>query len=100
MAVTPEGRVKKAVRKLLDEHGAYFFMPVQTGYGATTLDFLCCCYGQFVAIETKAPGKKMTERQTLVGSQILGAGGIVMMVDNADDLSHLRDLLEELRGRK
>jgi hypothetical protein len=33
--MTPEGKVKKDYRKLLDSLG-YRFSPVQTGYGETT----------------------------------------------------------------
>ena len=33
MATTPEGKVKKAVRRVLDELGAYYVMPVTGGYG-------------------------------------------------------------------
>ena len=46
---TPEGRIKEYVKKHLRKIGAYFFMPVQVGYGETSLDFLCCVDGKFVA---------------------------------------------------
>ena len=59
MALTPEGKVKAAVKRVLARYPeTYFFMPVQAGYGKKTLDFLICHYGEFIAIETKAPGKK------------------------------------------
>lgn len=81
MAQTPEGKVKDKVKRLLKKHGAYFFMPVQTGYGASTLDILCCVSGVFVAVETKAPGKKPTARQEVIISQIRSAGGFVFVID-------------------
>jgi hypothetical protein len=84
--MTPEGRVKVQVKKWLKEHGAYFFMPVQTGYGAATLDFLVCLNGCFVAIETKAPGKKATTRQRLVIDEIYRAGGYAFVATSVDDL--------------
>ena len=37
-----ERHVKEALKKYLKEIGAYYFMPVQTGYGAATVDFLVC----------------------------------------------------------
>lgn len=67
---TPESRVKKKVRELLVKYGVYVFSPVQTGFGARTLDLLCCHRGQFFAIETKAAGKKMTEQQCAIGRRI------------------------------
>jgi hypothetical protein len=39
--MTPEGRVKSDVRKLLNRYEVYYFMPVQMGYGAAGLDFHC-----------------------------------------------------------
>jgi hypothetical protein len=64
MALTPEGKVKAAVKRVLARYPeSYFFMPVQAGFGKKTLDFLICHYGEFIAIETKAPGKKPTPLQ-------------------------------------
>ena len=80
--MTPEGRVKKMVIKALDSlgDGCYRFMPVQSGYGSQTLDYLACIRGRFVAIETKAPGKKLTPMQEITKRNIINAGGIVLVV--------------------
>lgn len=75
-----EKEVKDRVKRHLKKHGAYWFMPVQTGYGATTLDFLVCHRGRFLAIETKRPGKHMTSRQQLVKENIEAADGHVLVV--------------------
>lgn len=83
--MTPEGKVKAEVKKYLKERGAYFFMPVQSGYGAATLDFLVCLNGKFVAIETKAPGKKLTARQCVVQDAIVDAGGLTIVIDGTND---------------
>ena len=93
---TPESRVKAKVKKLLKEHGAYQFWPVQTGYGAKTLDCLACHRGYFVAIETKAPGKKPTDLQWVTVEQIQMSGGIAMVVDGDGALSRLDEILEEI----
>ena len=61
--LTPEGKVKEQVKRLLRSHNAYYFMPVQNGMGAPSLDFLICHNGNFLGVETKAPGKKPTKRQ-------------------------------------
>lgn len=80
---TPEGRVKKAVKKVLDGRGKqiYRFMPVPTGFGSTTLDFLGCYAGIFFAIETKKLGALPTLRQQQVINDIRTAGGKVFVID-------------------
>ena len=93
--MTPEGRVKAKVKRLLADHGAYSFMPVQTGYGATTLDFLVCVYGFFVAIETKAGKGKITERQHRTIDEIKAAGGFAIVV--REDTSALEMMLTTMR---
>jgi hypothetical protein len=80
-----ESKVKHKLKAYLQACKSYWFMPVQTGYGATSLDFLCCVNGRFFAYETKRPGKHLTPRQWLVAAQIRAAGGKVFMVTLDDD---------------
>jgi hypothetical protein len=61
--MTPEGKVKEKVKKLLRQHNAYFHMPVGGGMGKPSLDFIGCHNGRFFAIETKAGNGKPTPRQ-------------------------------------
>lgn len=78
MATTPEGWIKRIVKEMLDMHPrAYYHMPVQNGMGAPSLDFVCSIDGRYVAIEAKAPGKRMTDRQELTAKAIEAAGGEV-----------------------
>lgn len=93
--MTPEGRVKKAVNKVLDKYKRiYRFMPVPYGYGASTLDYLICVGGRFLAIETKAPGKKPTDRQKMIIRQITAAGGVVFVIDSVEGATELEEYLE------
>lgn len=92
--MTPEGKVKDKVKKLLQEFGAYYFMPVQTGFGAPTIDFLACHNGRFLGIETKAPGKKPTPRQEVTMGRINAAGGKTLVIDGDTE-----KLLAWLEGR-
>ena len=87
-SVTPEGKVKAKLKALLRDLDAYWFMPVQTGLGSTTLDFLVCIAGRFHGYECKAPGKKLTPRQELVARQIRATGGAawVVTLDKAGEL--------------
>lgn len=86
---TGEAKVKDDVKKYLTSIGAYFFMPVQTGYGQPTLDFLVCYRGLFYAIETKKPGvKDPSPRQRLIMRQINRAGGTTMVIDSVETLKN------------
>lgn len=83
MGAGPEAKVKDRVKKLLKKYGAYQFWPVQTGYGAATLDCLGCYNGLFFSIETKAPTKHLTPRQELTMQDMNKAGGAVFVVGEA-----------------
>lgn len=92
--MTPEGRVKDAVKKVLKKFGVYWHMPVQNGMGAPSLDFICCVKGKYFAVETKAPGKKPAPRQELIIEQIQRSGGKCFVVDG--DVSLLEQWLAEV----
>lgn len=95
MAMTPEGKVKEAVKKVLKAHGVFYYMPVQNGMGQVGIpDFICCFNGRFWAIETKAPGKRgsTTANQDRVLEAIKAAGGIAVVID---DVKQLEELINE-----
>lgn len=93
MATTPEGKVKKTVSSLLRSiPELYYFMPVPSGYGESTLDYLGCYRGQFFAIETKKPGGKPTDRQNMMIERMRKAGGQVFVIDG--DLTELKNWIE------
>lgn len=81
MADTPEGRVKRRITKILKAaEDCYYFMPVQTGYGGVTLDYLGWSRGRPFGIEAKAPGKKPTMRQILTMQEMEKAGGTTFVI--------------------
>ncbi len=90
--MTPEGRVKQKVTALLKKYRAYYHMPVQTGRGAPALDYHVCYKGHYIGIETKAPGKKLTERQLLICQMIMMGGGYIAIVDSDEALRRLEAL--------
>ena len=97
MAKTPEGVVKDACKKFLKERGAWFFMPVSNGMGQVGIPDIIICYkGIFVAIETKAPGKRnqTTANQDRVLDAIQKADGFAWVVDNPNDLKPLFDSID------
>lgn len=95
MSSTPEGKVKEKIGQILRICGAYYHMPIGTGYGSSTLDYLGVSYGRGFAIEAKAPGKKPTKRQYAIAESIERAGGKVFILDGAPD--GLRELATWLR---
>lgn len=85
--MTPEGKVKKRVKKMLAHFGANLWAhwPVQTGYGAPTLDCTGAINGHAFAIETKRPGQHPTERQKLTIEEMRAAGIAVFVIGEAFD---------------
>lgn len=98
MAMTPEGKVKAAIIKLLKaEPRCWYFMPVSNGMGTTGIpDIIACVDGRFLAIEVKAPGKlrNTTPLQRMQLDRIALSMGIAMVADNAADVA---DMLEDIR---
>ena len=84
--MTPEGKVKKNVKAVLDKFEGKIdgFWPVPSGYGESHLDYVGCCRGFFFAIETKAPGGKPTPRQKMRIANVEKAGGKVFVIDGTD----------------
>lgn len=82
MASTPEKKVKDAVKKLLNEHGAYYFSPVTGGFGTSGVpDIVACLHGKFIGIETKAGKGKPTALQEKNLMNIMRTGGIAVLVN-------------------
>lgn len=103
MSMTPEGRVKHAVKKWLKARGIWFYMPVQNGMGRVGIpDFICCAAGRFVAIETKAPGKRhlLTPNQHSEITGIHRANGTAVVVDDAGQLDSLEVLREKTERQR
>lgn len=84
MAATPEGKVKNKVKKVLDKYKPrlYIRMNVPGGYGEPGLDFEGAILGRAVAIETKAAGKAISERQETTISKMYDAGIMVFVIED------------------
>ena len=87
--MTPEAKVKKELRKILDAYGCYYAMPVGTGYGNSGVpDFVVCHKGRFIGVEAKAGKGKTTALQEAHLDKIREAGGdaLVIYEDGLDRL--------------
>jgi hypothetical protein len=94
-----ERDVKVEIKKILDARGAFYFMPVPTGYGVKGVsDFIVCYRGHYIAIEAKGPGGKPSPHQLAFGEKVRGAGGrfCVISPDNLESLPVLFAYLDGL----
>lgn len=94
--MTPEGQLKKDYRAWLRAQGAFFFSPVQMGYGKQGVDDFVCLRGQFYAIEAKRNDEKAepTKRQWDCLKEVAGAYGCSAVVRSLYDVKHLLALGE------
>ena len=98
MASTPEAKVKKQIRAILDEYGAYYAMPIGSGYGNSGVpDFLVCYKGWFIGIEAKAGKGKTTALQDMNLEKIEKAGGMTMII-NEFNLAGVNNLLNTIKN--
>jgi|SRR5579859_733219 len=101
--MTPEGRVKNMVKMGLRALGVpvWRFMPVQTGFGSTALDFILCINGWFVSIETKKDAKsKLTPLQQSTKADMEAAGGIVLVVYDQTTCDNAMKIIHKITGIK
>ena len=100
MANTPEAKVKKQIRKILDTTRCYYAMPVGSGFGNSGVpDFLVCHQGTFVGIEAKAGKGKTTALQENNLKRIRDAGGVAVVVNEAN-IEQLPAMLGDLMKEK
>lgn len=100
MGMTPEGKVKKAVKEYLKSIGAWYYMPVSNGMGRVGCpDILVCYEGHFMAFETKAPGKikNVTPNQEREINDIIRANGLALVVD---DVEQVKGAIDAVRQRQ
>jgi pantoate kinase len=94
MAATPEKLVKNKIKVILQDGGAYYAMPIGSGYGnAGVPDFLACVNGCFLAVEAKAGKGKTTMLQDAHLEKIRAAGGVSMVV-NELNLDQLKETIK------
>ena len=94
---TPESKVKKKVKEVLKNLGAYYVMPVTSGYGNSGApDFLVCYQGKFIGLECKSGKGKVTALQQRNLDQIDLAGGwsFVINEENVEQLNNLVNLVK------
>jgi hypothetical protein len=87
-----EADVKRAVKRILDRIGAFYFMPPSGAFGRTGIsDFIGVHRGKFFAIETKFGRNPVTAMQMRFGMNVQTHGGVFMVV-NETNLEDVQDL--------
>lgn len=85
MSTTPEGKVKKQAKIILDKMGCYYFFPATGGYGASGVPDIVACYkGRFIGIECKAGRNTATALQAHNLDLIHKHGGVALIVREKD----------------
>lgn len=103
-----ERDVKKRVSALFSlamEHDPlYVWMPVITGFGKRSLDYICCVRGQFLAIETKATDEWLRPDQRQRARDMYKAGADVFIISGPEGyealVSYLLRKIPSLREAK
>lgn len=75
-----EADVKAEVKKILNAHGWYWWMPPANGFGKSNVDFNALRGGVFLAIETKFGKNKSTPLQLAFLSSIAAESGFGFVV--------------------
>lgn len=106
---TPEGRVKDAIKRKLQELSpdSFHFLPVSNGMGRHGVpDFICCLpteitqdmvgdtVGVFVGIEAKTYNGKVSPLQSQCLDEIACAFGSAIVVWGSDDVDRLENYLD------
>jgi hypothetical protein len=100
--VTPEGKVKEQIKKVLKSLGVFYWMPVMGMQFGTTgaSDFICVVQGRVICIEAKATRRnRPTMNQFSFGERVQKAGGVWWVIHDQNVIELpmlLRDFMEEL----
>lgn len=99
--MTPEGRVKQSIDKILKVHSVYFTKPRGTTFGRSGVpDYDCIAYGNnCFKIEAKAGKKEPTALQKIDHEERRKRGGIVFVI-NEDNLTLLEEYLKSIEANK
>lgn len=95
---TPEGRVKKKIKAVLDAHNIFHFSPNMNGYSgkAGIPDIIACVRGHLVSIEVKADAKKPPSKlQMRRMSEIRQSGGLTLLVHDGN-FNEFKNLVQEM----
>jgi hypothetical protein len=97
MGMTPEGKIKAKLDKMLKSKERLFYFPPQAGpFGSSGIpDRIVCFRGFYLGIECKADEKKpMTGLQLRAMRQIEEAGGIFFLVYDDETIAKVEEWID------
>lgn len=93
--MTPEGRVVRAVTRLLKARGAWQ-ANVTVANRRGVPDLLVCYRGRFVAIECKAPDRGvLSALQAYELDSLQRAGALTVVARSADEVARILDIIDQ-----
>jgi hypothetical protein len=98
--MTPEAKVKAAVKKILTGRSPYYFMPATGGYGRSGVPDIVGCYkGMFFGIECKAGDNTPTALQLRELDRIQMHEGYIAIV-NEKNLLQVEVMLDCIEAER
>ena len=88
-----EGDVKREVKKILNAHDWFWWMPPANGFGKSNVDFNALRGGVFMAVETKYDKRKCTPLQLAYLSSITKEDGFGFVVTEKN-IEHFRTWMQ------
>lgn len=93
--MTPESKLKKDLKKILTDRGAYWAAIAGGPYAKPGDPDLVVCYkGVFIAIEAKTYEGSQSDWQKLREKQIRDARGTYLVIKSTEQLSSYLDVLD------
>lgn len=93
--MTPEGELKKEIKALLNERGAFWSMIPGGAYAKTgDPDMVVCYRGQYVAIEAKTIDGVQSNWQKMREVEVRRAGGLYVLARSVLDVTAALDGLD------
>jgi Holliday junction resolvase len=85
--VTPEGELKKAIRKYLDIHGIYYANVAEGAFSKPgDPDIIADVNGRFLAIEAKSKTGQLREQQKICRDKVAKSGGTYVVIRSLEEL--------------
>jgi hypothetical protein len=101
---TPEGKVKKEIKRVLKAFNVHYDMPVNYGYGKKGVDFHCCVRAYPMGavtfyIEAKEDGKEPTALQeAFLRDRREQQGAKTFVIDGHEGITQLTEWLESIES--
>lgn len=95
--MTPESKLKRDLKNLLNDRGAYWCSIAEGAYAKPgDPDIVACYKGTFIGIEAKTYDGTQSEWQKLREKMIVRAGGMYLLVRSVKDVIEVLDAIDEL----